>query len=162
MRGKREDYKKAVKWIAKLLYKHKIKFHFHGGLASYAYGSKLRCNDIDLDMNLSNMNNLYLIAKYHVIEKPWTGTSSNKIWKGCIMQLEYLGIKIDVADAKNTKMFNKKTDRYERFPANINLPTIKKIFGLNVPVMPKKNLINFKSKLRFPNDLIDLKFLNKK
>src|SRR3989344_1339486 len=157
MSKKQDNYKKATKWIAELLDKNNIKFHFIGGLAAHAYGSKIRYNDIDLAINLAGMKKLYLIAGAYVVERYWCGTSSNKIWKGYIMMLDYNGIKIDITEAQNTKIFNKKTGKYERFPTNINKPTIKKIFGLSVPVMPKKNLISYKSKLKFPNDIIDLK-----
>jgi len=156
-----EDYKKAFKWIVKLLDKNGIKFHFHGGLAAYSYGSKIRYNDIDLDMNLEDMLKLSSIAKEYVLEEPWTGISSNKIWKGYLMVLKYQGVKIEITDAKNTKIFNKETGKYERFPTDIKKPTVKEIFGLKVPIMPLENLIDYKSKLRFPNDLVDLKYLEK-
>lgn len=156
---KEENYKKAVYWIVKLLNKNRVKFHFIGGLAAYAYGSKIRYNDIDLAMNLKDMNKLVEIAKDYVIEKPWNGTSSNKIWKGYVMRLEYYRIKIDVTEAKFTKIFNKKSRKYEKFPSDLQNPTFKKIFGLNVPIMQKNKLIKYKSKLKFPNDLIDLKYL---
>jgi hypothetical protein len=156
----KEDYEKTFKWITKLLNKHKFRFHFHGGLAAYAYGSKLRHNDIDLDMNFDDMQKLSSIAKQYIVEELQSGTSPNKIWKGCLLVLKFRGIKIDITEARDTKIFNKITNEYESFPTDIENPTFKEIFGLSVPIMPLKNLIDYKSKLRFPNDLIDLKYLN--
>ena len=156
---KKSNYKNAVIWIAKFLDKNKIKFHFMGGLAAHVYGSKIRYTDIDLAMDLKDMNKLSRLAKPYVLEKLWCGASSNKIWTGYIMKLRYEGIIIDVTEAKNTKIFNKKVGKYERFPADVQHPTIKKVFGLNVPVMPKKNLVYYKSILLFPHDKLDLKYL---
>jgi len=42
---------------------------------------------------------------------------------------------------------------------DLSKPVIKKVFGLNLPVIPKKKLISYKSKLMREVDVIDLKSL---
>ena len=156
---KQELYKQALSWIIKTLQRNKIKFNIIGGLASHAYGSKIRFNDIDLSMNLRDMKKLERLKKDYVIVRPWNGTSSNNIWKGYIMKLNYNGITIEITESENTKIFNKKSGKWEKFPAGLKNSVIKNILGLKVPVMPKENLIDYKSKLGFPNDKLDLKHL---
>ena len=158
----KKTYHDALKWIVDILNHNKIKFNVMGGIAAHAYGSKLRFNDIDLTMKLRDMKKLEKLEKDHLILKPWNGISSNKIWKGYIMKLKYKGILIEITEAENTKIFNKKTGEYEKFPADLKNSKPKNLFGMRVPVMSKKNLIYYKSVLRFPNDLIDLKSIAKK
>ena len=158
----KKTYHDALKWIVVILNKNKIKFNVIGGLAAHAYGSKLRFNDIDLSMNLKDMRKLERLEKKYVILKPWNGTSSNKIWKGYIMKLNFKGILIEITEAENTKIFDKKKGKYEKFTAGLENSKIKNLLGLKVPIMPKENLVGYKSKLRFPNDLIDLESLTNK
>lgn len=154
-----KNYQEAFKWVVNLLDKHKIKFNVIAGLAAHVYGAKRSFNDIDLSMNLKDMKKLEKLSKMYITEKPHNSMSSNKIWTGYLMKLKYKRIMIEITESEKTKIFNKKTKKWEKFPAGLKNSVNKKIFGISVPIMPKQNLIDYKSKLNFPKDKLDLKYL---
>ena len=154
-----QKYKEALKWIVKILKKENIRFNILGGLAAYAYGSKRILFDIDLSMSYKDMKKLTKITKKYVVEEPWKGTSSTSLWKGGYMELNYKGIAIEIGETENTKFLNKNTKKWEKFPDGLKNSINKKVLGLILPIMPKKDLINYKSKLKRDVDLIDLKNL---
>ncbi len=151
------SYKQALRWIFKILKKEKIKFNVLGGLAAYTYGSKRMLVDIDFSMSHRDMIKLAKVAENYVVERPWNGTSSTSLWRGYYMELSYKGIAIEIGEAKNTEFFNTKTKKWEKFPDGLKNSVNKKIFGIMVPVMPKKNLISYKSKLNREVDIFDVK-----
>jgi hypothetical protein len=75
------------------------------------------------------------------------------------MEFKYKGITIEVGGDKGCKMFNSKTKKWENMKDGLTKPTIKKVLGLNLPIIPKKNLISYKTKLKRKVDLIDLKYI---
>ena len=155
-----DSYKQALKWIVGILKKNRIQFNVLGGLAAYAYGSRRMLIDIDLSMSRKNMEKLSKLTERYVVEFPWDIASSTSLWKGYYMELNYKGIAIEIGESENTQYLNKKTKKWERFPAGLRESVTKKVLGVNVPVMPKNNLISYKSKLMRKVDVIDLKNLN--
>lgn len=153
------NYKQALKWIVKILKENNIKFNVVGGLAAYAQGSKRMLVDIDISVIFKDMKRLTKLAKDHVIEKPWNGTNSTSQWRGYYMELNYKGIAIEIGELSKSQYFNKKSGKWEHFPDDLKYSVNKKVFGLIVPVLSKKKLIDYKSKLRREVDLIDLKNL---
>ncbi len=154
-----QSYKKALKWIITILKRNKIKFNVLGGLAAYSYGSKRMLFDIDFSMSYKDMLRLSKIAKSHVVEKPWRGLSSTGQWKGGYMELNYGGIAIEIGEAGKTPILNAKTKKWEKFPDNLSKTINKRVFGMVLPIMPKKSLISYKSKLMRDVDKIDIKNL---
>lgn len=152
-----KDYRKALVWIVGILKKHKIKYNILGGLAARAYGSKRRLVDIDLSMKNSDFKKLLPDIKDHIVEAPHYSISKN--WKCYFMEFKYKGITIEVGGDKGCKMFNSKTKKWENMKDGLTKPTIKKVLGLNLPIIPKKNLISYKTKLKRKVDLIDLKYI---
>ncbi len=150
---------RALNWIVKTLKKNRIKFNFLGGLAAYSYGSKRPIQDIDLSMSLEDMKRLTKIVEKFVVQKPLNKTSNTFQWRGHIMKLKYLGVTIDIQETKNTEFFNKKTKKWEKFPDGLNNSITKRIFGISLPVMPLKNLINYKTKLGRIIDVLDTESL---
>ena len=156
-----KTYRQALKWIIGVLKDNKIKFNILGGLAAYSYGSKRMLIDIDLSMSYKDMNRLTKITEKYVVENPRSGTSSTSLWKGYYMELNYKGIAIEIGEAGKTFFFNSKSKKWEKFPDGLNQSVNKKLFGLSLPVMPKKNLISYKSKLNREVDILDLKNLRR-
>lgn len=149
-----KKYKKALKWVVEILRRNKIKFNVLGGLAAYAYGSKRMLVDIDFSMSYKNMKKLAGLTKEHVVEFP--EKVSEDLWKGGYMEINYKGIAIEIGEAGKTKFFNSKLKKWEKFPEGLAISKDRNVLGLNIPVMPKKNLIKYKSKLGRDVDIVDL------
>ena len=149
------SYKKALIWIVKILRKHKIKFNILGGLAAYAYGSKRMLIDIDIAMKNENLRKIIPDVKDYLIEYPHLSKSKN--WICYFMELRYKGITIEISGDKGCKMLNSKTKKWENLGDILSKPLNKRVLGLTLPVIPKKRLIAYKSRLMRKIDKFDIK-----
>ncbi len=149
--------KEAFHWIIKILRKHKVPFRISGGLAANVYGSKRDLADIDIDVPDKEIVRLIpLFKRYKIIGlKHYKG----KEWDVNFISINYKGQDVDLIGSDYQRIFNKNTGKWEDF--KINLKNIQKesIFGLFVPVITKKELIEYKSKVRRLVDLLDIKNL---
>jgi hypothetical protein len=150
-------YRQALKWIVGILKRKKLKFNIIGGLAAYAYGSKRMLVDIDLAMKNEDFKKILPYVKNYIIEMPHFSKSKN--WQCYFMELKYKGITIEFGGDKGCKMLNSKTKKWQNLGDSLSKPTNKKVFGLNLPIIPKKELIAYKKKLMRNVDAIDLKNL---
>ena len=151
------SYKKALKWIVEILNKRKIRFNILGGLAAYAYGSKRMLVDIDLDMKNEDFKKILPDIKKYIVEMPHFSKSEN--WQCYFMEFKYKGITIEVGGDKGCKMLNLKTGKCENLGDVLSKPTYKEVFGLKLPLIPKKKLLTYKAKLMRDVDKIDIKNL---
>jgi len=154
------SYKKALKWIVKILKKKNIKFNILGGLAAYAYGSKRMLVDIDLAMKNKDFQKILPDVKNYVVEPPHFSKSKN--WQCYFMELKYKGITIEFGGDKGCKMLNSETKKWENLGDGLSKTVYKKVFGLNLPLISKKELIAYKKKLMRDVDIVDLRNLGVK
>lgn len=151
------SYKKTLKWIVGILEKRKIKFNVLGGLAAYAYGSKRMLVDIDLAMRNNDFQKILPDVKKYIVEPPHFSKSEN--WQCYFMELKYKGITIEIGGDKGCKMLNSKTGKWQKRKDGLSKHVTKKVFGLSLPIIPKKELIEYKKELMRDVDMIDLKNL---
>ncbi|MBU1245622.1 MAG: hypothetical protein ABIJ20_00395 [Nanoarchaeota archaeon] len=151
-------YEKTLKWIVRLLKKRKIQFNVLGGLAAYAYGSKRMLVDIDLTMKNEDFQKILSDVKDYVIEPPHFSKSEN--WECYYMELEKDGITIEIGGDKGCKFLDSKTRKWEKLGDSLSKPTIKEVFGIDLPIISKNKLIRYKKKLMREVDVIDLKNLS--
>lgn len=152
------SYAKTLKWIVGILKKRKIRFNVLGGLAAYAYGSKRTLVDIDLAMKNKDFQKILPDVKDYIVEPPHFSKSEN--WECYYMELKYNGITIEIGGDEGCKFLNSKTGKWQKLGDGLSKPTIKKVFGLNLPIIPKKDLVAYKKKLMRDFDVIDLKNMN--
>ena len=155
----RETSKIAFHWIVKLLRKQKIPFRVSGGLAARAYGAKRPLADIDLDVPDAALYKLaHLVKKFkplgpkHYIDSEWDVN---------YVEFYYKQQEISLIGSDSQKIFNKNTTKWECFKIRLPENNKKLISGLIVPVIPKNDLISYKSKIRRKVDLIDVTFLTR-
>lgn len=153
-----KSYEQTLKWIVGILEKKKIRFNVLGGLAAYAYGSKRMLVDIDLAMRNKDFQKILPDVKNYIVEPPHFSKSENL--QCYFMELKYQGITIEIGGDKGCRMLNSKTGKWQKLGDGLSKPTIKKVFGLSLPVIPKKELIAYKKKLMREVDIIDLKNLS--
>ena len=152
-----EDYKKTLKWIVGILEKRKIRFNVLGGLAAYAYGSRRMLVDIDLAMRNEDFKKILPDVKDYIVEAPHFSKSEN--WECYYMEIEKDGITIEIGGDKGCRFLDSKTGSWQKLGDGLSKPVIKKVFGLSLPVISKKELIAYKKKLMRDVDIIDLKNL---
>jgi GNAT superfamily N-acetyltransferase len=145
----------AFRWIIAILRNHKIPFRISGGLAANAYGSKRKLADIDIDIPSRSFGKVMPDVSKYLIFGP--ERYRDKEWDLLLATLKYKSQEIDLCGAGTTKIFNKTTGKWERLDADLSNSYKTRIFGKVVPIVPKDELIAYKSKLLRKVDIADLK-----
>lgn len=154
-----ENPEKAFYWIVGILQKHGIPFQVDGGLAARAYGAERELADIDLVIPEDRYDEIIPEVESYIIYGPSHFTDDK--WDLMLMTLDYEGQVIDIAGAEQQKYFDESTHDWVHSPSELSKCDIRNVFGLDVPVIPKDRLINYKRRLGREVDLIDLEFLEK-
>ena len=70
------------------------------------------------------------------------------------MKIKYNGITIEIGGDTGCKFLDSKTGKWQKLGDGLSKPTVKKIFGLSLPIIPKKELIAYKKKLMRKVDIM--------
>ena len=149
------NHRIALKWIIDQLNAHNIAYQIVGGFAARAYGAKRALVDIDLYIDFSTSDDfLKNIQKYiywgpnDVVDGPWRIN---------YLKLSYQGQKIEIADTKNAAIFDHKNNIWVDQNIELNASFKTKLLGLDVAVIPKVQLIEYKQILDREVDRQDIK-----
>lgn len=152
--------KKAFKWIVKILQKHKITFEVRGGFAARAYGSGRELADIDIQVKNIKTETFVSKVKNFIIWGPKRYKDNN--WDLFLLTLKYKGQVIDISGLGSTKIFNKAEKKWEPLAFDPFFSIQKEIYGIKVPIISLRRLINYKKKLSRRVDIQDVKNLSHK
>lgn len=147
--------KKAVKWIVEILKRNRIPFQIVGGLAAKAYGAKRTLFDIDIYVPEKYMDKVVSETKKYIVWGPRHVKEKN--WDLEYMKIIYAGQRIEIGSPEKTKLFDKGKRKWFQEKINFSKSEIKEVFGVKIPVMPKRQLILRKTRLGRKVDKIDLK-----
>jgi hypothetical protein len=146
---------KALTWIAEILRENHIPFQLAGGLAARLYGSTRVLDDIDIDIPEEDFEKLTQLVQPYVIFGP--EQFSDEHWEIFLITLDYHGQKIDLGGAYKTKIFNKQTQSWEEMVSDLSKAKLNLVFGIEVPVISLKDLIEYKTKLAREVDMDDVR-----
>lgn len=147
---------KAFHWITDLLEQQGILYKISGGLAARLYGARRELADIDVEVSDVDVGRVAEYVKPFIIFGPERYIDEN--WNLELMTLNYEGQEIDIAGT-DANIFNKKNNRWEDCPGDLQTIEIKEVFGRRVPVESLESLIAYKSILARDVDLEDLRQL---
>lgn len=137
------DHKNALEWIVNQLNAYETQYQIVGGMAARAYGAKRDLVDIDLYIDFATSHDFLKSIEAHIYWGP------NEVvdgpWKIDYLKMDYEGQKIEIADIKNAAIFDHKNNVW--VDQNIDLAASVKteLLGAEVSVMPKAQLIEYKS-----------------
>ena len=151
--------KESFIWIVSLLRKHKIPFHISGGFAANIYGSNRPLADIDIEISDDKIFKIQKDVKKFIIYGPKRHKS--KQFDLLLMTLKYKGQEIDICGINSQKLFVKTTKKWEKEKIDLSKAKRKKVYDLIVPVVPLKDLVNYKKKISRDVDIQDVKNLSK-
>ena len=137
------DTRGAFQWIVRLLRANNIPFQITGGLAARSYGSTRPLADIDIDVAEKDIPKIAKLAQDKIIFGP--KHFHNKNWDLELMTLKYKGQEIDIGGAMNTKIFHHRTKCWVRIPSVIQKAKLGYLYGMRVPIVRKKELIEYKT-----------------
>jgi hypothetical protein len=147
----------ALRWIVGIFEKHAIPFQISGGYAAKLYGSDRPLADLDFDVPEEYFQKLIPEVKQYIVYGPQQYKDDS--WDLLLMTLNYNGQEIDIAGAYEAKLFDKSTQTWITNRVDLSKALIKEMFGLQLPVMSKEELITYKKKLNRDVDEEDVRQL---
>jgi len=150
--------KEAFTWIIGILKEHKIPFQITGGFAANIYGSNRVLVDIDIGIPDEKIFEIQNRVKKFIIYGP--KRYKDNVFDLLLMTLKYKGQEMDIYGINSEKLFNKKTNKWNKARINLSKTTKKKVFNLIVSIIPLKDLISYKKKISRNVDIQDIKALS--
>ena len=154
------DTKAALAWIIDILRSSQIPFQISGGLAAKAYGATRELADIDIDIPDDKFDLVKDRVGDYIIFGP--EHLKGEQWDLLLMTLNYKGQEIDISGAYRTKIFNKESGIWYPLITDFSKVVIRDIMGLQVPVIPRDELLTYKKILARAVDIIDIKQIESK
>ena len=148
----------ALNWIVSLLNHYHIPHQICGGTAARAYGATRPLVDIDIYASLQDnphfqefMDEIqpYIIRKF----APHLSAS----WDILYLALNYQGMQIEIAESTtNPRFYNRRDGRWEEQPIDFAASTFVHLYGVEVALMPKDELLEYKAMLDREVDHLDI------
>lgn len=145
-----DKLERGLRWITGILNGHRIPFQLTGGLAAHAYGATRPIHDIDLDIPEDRFDDILDEVRPYIILSP--KHYRDKVWDLKLMTLNYLGQEIDLGGAYATRILDEKTGEWHDCRADLAATRPMTVAGVTVPVVDKRELIEYKSWLALPGD----------
>lgn len=145
----------AARWIVGLLRDRHIPFLICGGLAAKGYGSKRDLNDIDLFVPGEHFPSVVRAGQEFVSKA--AAHRQEEGWDLIYVQFKYEDIKVEVGSADRPKIFDSGSDTWVPLDIDFSRYTPAHLLGLELPLMLKDDLIQYKSALSRPVDIQDIR-----
>lgn len=140
---------RALGWIVSLLNRYDIPYQICGGMAARAHGAIRPLVDIDIYAALQDSPHVqqfmdevqpYLIREF----SPHLSAS----WDICYLALNYQGMQIEIAESTtNPRFYNHRDGRWEDQVIDFAASTHVLLYGVEVAIMPKDELLAYKAML---------------
>lgn len=147
------DTKLALEWIVDILKKYQVPFQISGGCAAKIYGSPRELNDIDIDIPENCFEKIISDVKPYLVFGP--AQYKDGKWDLYLMTLNYKGQEIDIG-GQNAKISTKDCSQWIDFHTDFSKAMKKEFLGLEVPVIPKEDLISYKQLLDGDHQQVDI------
>jgi hypothetical protein len=152
-----QDADQALRWIVGLLEAHGVPFQIVGGLAARAYGATRPLVDIDLYIPAAHVATVYEAARRFITRQPEHHRDDH--WDLVFMRLEFLGQPIEIGVSDDAMYRGGREDRWHDAAVDYNASERLAVFGVEVPVMPRAQLLAYKLRLDRPVDRADVREL---
>ncbi len=151
--------KDAFIWIINILKELSVPFQIAGGFAARIYGSHRRLADIDIGVPDNDVGRIFPKVKKYIVYGPKHYIDRNDDL--LLMTLRYRDQMIDIYGNDNTKLYDLKNRKWVPYRLNLKKGTVKNVYGINVPIISKKKLIEYKKLLMRKVDIEDIRRLEK-
>ncbi|MGM0824997.1 MAG: hypothetical protein ACQEUY_09780 [Pseudomonadota bacterium] len=145
----------AAQWIVGLLRDRNVPFLICGGLAAQGYGSERDLNDIDLFVPGEHFAAVVQAGQEFVSKA--AAHCQKEGWDLTYVQFKYEGIKVEVGNADGPRIFDACTKTWILLSIDFSRYTTVHLLGLELPLMLKEELIQYKSALSRPVDIEDIR-----
>lgn len=146
----------ALGWIVSLLNRHNIPYQIVGGLAAKAYGATRPLVDIDIYAPMEQVRPMLEEMRPYIVREPLPHHSES--WDLIYMALDYHDIYIEIGDtSSNPSFYNRRDGRWEQQPIIFANSTSMTLYGTQVCLMPRDELLAYKAMLQREVDYQDIK-----
>ncbi|MCR8915009.1 nucleotidyltransferase family protein [Marinobacter panjinensis] len=145
----------AAQWIVGLLRDRNIPFLICGGLAAKGYGSERPLNDIDLFVP-GEYFSVVVQAGQEFVSKAATHRKEEG-WDLTYVQFKYEGIKVEVGSSDGPRIFDASNQAWVPLSIDFSRYATVYLLGLELPLMLKDDLVQYKSALSRPVDIEDIR-----
>ncbi len=136
----------ALEWLVSLLNDHDVPYQVVGGLAAQAYGAARPLVDIDLYIPFDQAQ--AALAEMQPFIVRLAGPHRSASWHLVYLAMDYQGAYIEIGDSStNPRFFNRIDQRWEPQVIDYAASQIARLYGVDVAVMPKEELIRYKTML---------------
>lgn len=146
----------ALHWIVRLLRNHDVPFLVCGGLAAIGYGSKRALNDIDLFVASERFQEVVCLGESYISKPAQRYCEAAEGWDLEYVQFKHSGVKIEVGNPDGAKILNSTKDRWVSLELDFSSVENRSLLGIQLPLMKREALADYKSKLGRPVDLMDI------
>jgi hypothetical protein len=145
----------ALRWIVDALERHNVPYQIVGGAAARAYGAYRELVDIDIYIPFDEAASLLEEIQPYVTWGPQHHSGGE--WDLTFLQLNYGGQKLELGDSSSEpRFFDHKNQRWVEQRIGYERSTTVELFGFEVKVMPKEELVEYKAALGREVDRVDL------
>ncbi len=146
--------KAALIWIVDILDKYGIPYQVEGGLAANCYGSTRELVDIDILIPSFGFETISKDVTGYVVFGPAFHTGTH--WRLVYQILNYCGQQIEICDAGNAKYLDTQNNIWIKRDIDFTKAETIRIFGISTKVIPKDDLLEYKSRTNREVDIIDI------
>ena len=153
-----QKIRQTLEWIISLLKRYEIPYQICGGTAARAYGATRPLVDIDIYASLQNSSHFqaFMDEIQPYVIRAWAPHLSAS-WDILYLALNYQGMQIEIAESTtNPRFYNHRDGRWEDQPIDFAASTFLSLYGVEVALMPKDELIAYKAMLDREVDHLDL------
>lgn len=148
------DTAAALAWIVALLTGRGVPFQVVGGLAARAYGATREVHDLDFYIPTASFRMIDDAIAPYLSRTP--SHYRHAAWDVIFAQLVFAGQKIELGGAEGARFYDRSTETWIEQRIDFGRCEWREVFGTVIPVMPKEELIAYKSALDRPVDRRDL------
>ena len=145
----------AAQWIVGLLRDRNIPFLICGGLAAKGYGSERDLNDLDLFVPDEHFSSVVRAGQKFVSKA--AAHRQEEGWDLTYVQFKYEGIKVEVGNADGPQIFDAGSEIWVPLNIDFSRSVSVHLLGLELPLMLKEDLVQYKSALSRQVDIEDIR-----
>lgn len=147
---------RALSWITSLLRECGVPFQAVGGLAAQAYGARRPLVDIDLYAPFDQAAEAIERMQPFIVRAP--GPHRSESWDLVYLAMFYEDVEIEIGDSStDPKFYNVIDQRWAPQIIDFEASEMRTVYGVEIPVMPKDELIRYKRMLDREVDHMDIR-----
>lgn len=145
----------ALRWITGAFDNAGASYQLVGGCAARTHGATRPLHDIDFYVPGGELRSVTPHVGPHVTFGP--EHYKGERWNLVYLKARYRGVLVEVADAETTSFFDRQAQEWVKAEVDFAASVRKKVYAVDVPVMPKKQLIAYKQRLNRRVDRQDIR-----